>query len=275
MKKQILFATLLYTLSILVLFALAINLLNYHSSFITIILFIIIISLVFGYILNSYILSQKFNTDENLLHLTKEILHELNIPLSTIQANILLLNRTLKEDKKSKKRLIRIENASKRLERLYSELVYSIKKEIHTIEKERFELIDLITERVNELKLLNRNPFELYLQPHTIIVDKIGFEKMLDNILINAMKYSDKQEPIIIKLENNILTIEDRGIGIDETELITIYERYYQSDHNIHGDGIGLAIVKAYCDNEKIKIWISSQKDVGTKVSFDLFNVIY
>ncbi|HHB94439.1 MAG TPA: ATP-binding protein, partial [Campylobacterales bacterium] len=178
------------------------------------------------------------------------------------------------DNEKAIKRLNRIENSSNRLLRLYNELIYSIKKEIHTIEKERFELTNLIEERVNELRLLNRNPFELKVEPHTLIVDKIGFEKMLDNVLTNAMKYSQKEEVITIKLQNSILIVEDRGIGMDETELISIYERYYQSDNFIYGEGIGLALVKAYCDDEKIKIWISSQKGLGTKVSFDLSNVI-
>jgi len=273
MKKQIILATLLYTVSNLVIFGLIIKFWD-NNSYLFIAIFIVVISIIFGYILNSYILSQKFNTDENLLHLTKEILHELNIPLSTIQANSQLLKKSIKDNEKATKRLNRIENASKRLERLYSELVYSIKKEIHTIEKERFELIDLIEDRVGELKIVNRNPFKLNLEPHTIIVDKIGFEKMLDNVLTNAMKYSQKEEVITIILQDNILTVEDKGIGMDETELIRIYERYYQSDNAVYGEGIGLAIVKAYCDDEKIKIWISSQKDLGTKVSFDLSNVI-
>jgi len=273
MKKQIILATILYTLSNIVIFGLVIFFLDNNPYLLTT-LFIIVISLIFGYILGSFILSQKFSTDENLLHLTKEILHELNIPLSTIKANSLLLKRSIKDNPKSIKRLNRIENASDRLQRLYNELIYSIKKEIHTIEKERFELIDLINERVNELKLLNRNPFEIYLEPCIIKVDKIGFEKMLDNILTNAMKYSKKQEVITITLQDNILIVEDRGIGMDETELISIYDRYYQSDNAVYGEGIGLALVKAYCDDEKIKIWISSQKGLGTKVSFDLSRVI-
>ncbi|NOZ90916.1 MAG: HAMP domain-containing histidine kinase [Epsilonproteobacteria bacterium] len=272
MNKQILFATLLYTLSVLVLLGLVINI--FDNGIVIVVISTLVLSLIFGYILNSYILSQKFNMDENLLHLTKEIIHELNIPLSTIEANISLLKKRLNSDEKSIKRLSRIDEASKRLKRLYSELVYSIKKEIQSIEKENFELSDLIINRVNELKLLNRNHFELHLKPHYVQADKIGFEKMLDNILINAMKYSHKDKPITIKLEKNILTIEDRGIGMDETELIRIYERYYQSNNNIQGDGIGLALVKAYCDTEKIKIWISSQKRVGTKVSFDISNII-
>jgi len=273
MKKQIWIATLLYAFSIIFLLGLIYIFLNNRVELIVITLFIVVFSLIFGYILNSYILSQKFKADENLLHITKEIIHELNIPISTIQANSNLLKRALTDNEKALKRLGRIDDASKRLQRLYEELVYSIKKEIFTIEKESFRVDKLIEERVAVLKLQKRNPFLLYIEPFNISVDRIGFEKMLDNILMNAIKYSDKSEPIIIRLKDAILTIEDRGIGIDEVELISIYERYYQSDSGVYGEGIGLALVKAYCDDEKIKIWISSQKGVGTKVSFDLLKV--
>ncbi|NEW59734.1 HAMP domain-containing histidine kinase [Sulfurovum sp. bin170] len=273
MKKQIWIATLLYTLSIIFLLGLLYTFLSSKMEFIVASLLIIVLSLGFGYILNSYILSQKFKIDENLLHLTREILHELNIPISTIQANTALLKRTLKDNEKALKRLSRIEDSSKRLERLYAELIYSIKKEIHSVEKELFRVDELIEERVAVLRLQQRNPFLLYIEPVVIVVDRIGFEKMLDNILTNAMKYSDKLEPVTIRLKDNILTIEDRGIGMDEVELISIYERYYQSDSAVRGEGIGLALVKAYCDDEKIKIWISSQKGEGTKVSLDLVKV--
>jgi signal transduction histidine kinase len=270
MKKQIWIATLLYTLSIIFLLGTFYEFLDNDIGFLGSSLFIFILSLAFGYILNSYILSQKFQIDENLLHLTKEIVHELNIPISTIEANSNLLKRTLKDNERGLKRLSRIDDSSKRLQRLYKDLVYSIKKEILTIEKETFRVDKMIEDRVSFFRLQQRNPFLLYIEPITIVVDKIGFEKMLDNILINAMKYSDKSKPITIVLKENILTIEDRGIGMDETELITIYERYYQSDNTSYGEGIGLALVKAYCDDEKIKIWISSHKDKGTKVSLDL-----
>jgi len=149
-------------------------------------------------------------------------------------------------------------------------LVYSIKKGIEIIEKSRADVKDIVIDRVNEFKLLNRNQFELDLEPYIVDIDRIGFEKMLDNIIDNAMKYSDKSSPIKIVLKNGILTIEDRGVGVCQTELIKIYDRYYQSDIKNSGSGIGLAIVKEYCDENRIKIWIDSQEGVGTKVSFDL-----
>jgi signal transduction histidine kinase len=273
MKKQIWIATLFYLLSTIFLGGVFFIFLKSNLSFFVSFIILLPLSFTLGYTLNAYILSEKFKVDANLLHLTKEILHELNIPLSTIQANTSLLKRTLKENEKGLKRLSRIDDSSKRLQRLYAELVYSIKKEIHTIEKETFDLKKLVEERVSVLKQLERNSFILSLSSFQISVDKIGFEKMLDNVLTNAMKYSDKHEPVFITLKESVLSIEDKGIGMDEMELLKIYDRYYQSDSHVHGEGIGLSLVKAYCDDEKIKIRIHSHKGKGTTVSFNLKHV--
>jgi len=268
LNRQIILATILYIVSIIILESL-IYLENPNSVFEKVGL-ILIIGSVLGYILNSFTLSQKFNTEKKLLHLTKEIIHELKIPIATIKANISLLERTSKENPKSIKRLNRIKNSITRLERLYQELMYSIKKEIHIIEKTEVDIKEIIEERINEFKLLNRNPFELDLEPSIVTLDKIGFEKMLDNVIDNAMKYSDKKSPIKITLKSGIVSIEDKGVGMCQTELIKIYDRYYQSNIKNSGSGIGLAIVKEYCDENRIKIWINSKEKEGTKVSFDL-----
>ena len=193
MKKQIL---LLIPLYLLVLVVIVYGFIYEEIEIIIPSLLILVILLILGFMFNSYTLKQKYEIDENVLHLTKEILHELAIPISTIQANTLLLRRTCKENEKSLKRLSRIDDSSKRLERLYEELLYSIKKEIQTVECEKIDLVLLIEERVKVMKLLNRNDFVLSLEAHNVLVDKIGFEKMLDNLLNNAMKYSPKESQI-------------------------------------------------------------------------------
>jgi len=270
MKKQILIATSIYTISTLLLLGIYDTLLKAKPNQTLLFIVLLFLSIAFGYIFSTYILSSKFRIDSNLLNLTKEILHELNIPISTIQANSKLLKRTLKENEKGLKRLERIEASTTRLKRLYSELIYSIKKEISPIESEVFNLKLLIEERVNTMQLLNRNPFIINLSNFHIKADKIGFEKMLDNILTNAMKYSSRDRPITIELKENILTIKDLGIGMDEHEIIKIFERYYQLDNKTHGEGIGLALVQAYCNEAKIKIRILSQKGEGTEVRLDI-----
>jgi len=270
MKKQILIATIIYTLSTLLLLGIYDTLLKAKPNQTLLFIILLFLSLAFGYIFSMYILNSKFRVDSNLLNLTNEIIHELNIPISTIQANSKLLKRTLKESEKGLIRLKRIEDSTTRLQRLYAELIYNIKKEILPIEKEFFNLKSLIEERIEVMKLLKRNPFILELSSCTINADKIGFEKMFENIVTNAMKYSDKKSTITIKLKEHILTIKDQGVGIDEHELIKIFERYYQLDNSTYGEGIGLALVQSYCNEAKIKIQIISQKGEGTEVKLDL-----
>lgn len=233
---------------------------------------VLFVAVGWGYILTALIFAPKEQMEHRLTTLSHDIIHELNIPLSTIQANTTLLKKNV-TDEKSLKRLERIEDASVRLDKLYHELVYAIRKEMHEIEKETFDIKAVIKDRVSVFEEQQRNPFIVDLPMYEITADKIGFEQMLDNIISNAMKYSDKDAPIHIILEKDILSIVDKGVGMSATELLQVHERYYQVDTTQRGEGIGLALVKAYCDAEDIVIQIQSEKGVGTQVNFDLSKV--
>jgi signal transduction histidine kinase len=226
-----------------------------------------------GYIISTHLLAPKAEQDANLSQLSSEILHELNIPLSTIKINTTLLEKNSK-DEKTLKRLMRIEESSKRLERLYKELLYSINKEINPVKKEIFSLKNTLYERVDYFKIFQRNSFKLDIEDVTIKADKIGFEKMLDNLLMNAMKYSSKDSFVTINFKDTTLTIVDNGIGMSQTELLSVYERYYQVDTAKDGKGIGLALVKTYCNEERINIHIETEKNIGTTIYLNLVNII-
>jgi len=231
-----------------------------------------LIAIGWGYVLTSVIFAPKKQMEETLTSLSNDIIHELNIPLSTIQANTSMLKRNMK-DEKSLKRLERIDDASVRLKKLYDELVYSIRKEMHTIEKMKFDLERLLKERIGIFQEQKRNNFALHLEHYEIEVDKIGFEQMFDNLISNAMKYSSKKTTIYVSLENDILSIKDEGLGMSATELLRVHERYYQADDKKDGNGIGLALVKTYCDEEGIDIQIASEKGAGTTIHLNLTKV--
>jgi signal transduction histidine kinase len=275
-KKEIILATVIYFVTMFTLLTAVYRVLEtWHLSAFNFFIagaLVLLVAVGWGYLLSVLIFAPKKQMEDTLTSLTNDIIHELNIPLSTIKANTAMLKKTM-EDEKSLKRIKRIEDASLRLKKLYDELVYSIHKEMHTIEKERFDLKALIEERIEVFKEQKRNPFELTLEPYEIEVDKIGFEQMFDNIITNAMKYSPKDAPIQVRLNDNILSIEDKGVGMSATELLRVYERYYQADDKKGGEGIGLALVKSYCDDEGLEIHIKSEKGVGTCVSFDLSRV--
>ena len=275
-RKELLLAAVIYFVTMFTLSTAVYRFLeNWHLSqfnfFIAGVL-VILVALGWGYILSALIFAPKKQMEDTLTSLTNDIIHELNIPLSTIKANTEMLKKTM-QDEKSLKRIGRIEDASVRLKKLYDELVYSIHKEMHSVEKEVFDLEDLVKERVSVFQEQKRNPFHLTLESFRIEADKIGFEQMFDNLLSNAMKYSSRESAIEVILKDQSLSVKDQGVGMSSTELLRMHERYYQADDNKDGDGIGFALVKAYCDEEGIEIHIHSEKGVGTNVDLNLSRV--
>jgi len=274
--KELLLALLIYVVTMTVLLMAVYRFLeNWHLSEFNFFIagaLVFLVAVGWGYILTALIFAPKKQMEDAMTMLTSNIIHELNIPLATIEANSKMLQKSL-TDEKSLKRLKRIDDASMRLKRLYDELVYSIKKEMHDIEKERFDVKEIVEERVSFFQEQNRNPFALDVTSYEIKADKIGFEQMLDNILSNAMKYSRKDSLISLSLNEGTLSIKDQGIGMSTTELLRIHERYFKGDESSQGEGIGLALVKTYCESEDIDIDIQSEKNVGTRVSLDLLKV--
>ena len=202
----------------------------------------------------------------NLQNFSVETLHELNLPLSTIRTNLGMLYKN-NEDEKSIKRLKRIDTACEMLEQRYNELDYMIKRQSLKIQKESFELSELVQKRVNFLSQLYPNfEFNLKLNKVNIISDKIGLSKVIDNLIDNSVKYSKDSTKIDISLNDNELFIKDYGSGIDELELVNIFDTYYQSNSNNQGFGIGLSMVKRFCDNNNILLKIDSSPENGTKI---------
>jgi signal transduction histidine kinase len=278
MKKEIWLAALGYVSSVSVLLSFLYWFLKNEgfdeSTFLIGSGFVFLLSIVWGYIIASHLLQPRERTREYLLRLTRDIIHELNLPLSTIQANTTMLRRNIQEEK-AQKRLKRIDDASVRLKRLYDELVYTIRKEVHQVQQESFDLKTLVEARVEVFREQQRNPIETDVRSCPLFTDKIGFEQMFDNLVSNAMKYSPKEAPVRIVSQGHRLEIIDRGIGMDEAQLLKVYERYYQGDSRKEGEGIGLALVKTFCDEAGIEIQIDSHKGEGTRVILNLDRIVH
>jgi signal transduction histidine kinase len=198
--------------------------------------------------------------------LSKETLHELNLPISTITTNTQMLRNNISEAK-NLKRVARIESACDMLKERYNELDYLIKMQSEQSVVERFFIDDLVRERVGFLeKIYPHMVFDLQLCAMEWQGDKKGLAKVIDNLIDNAVKYSDNSKKIDIRLENATLTIQDYGIGMDEVEIIHIFDKYYQTNSDMQGFGIGLNLVKRFCDKEGIDLGFDSKKGVGTRV---------
>lgn len=243
-------------------------------SFFWLVFFWLFFSGLMGYFIASYALAPLFKTNRLLDFLLKDTLHELNIPLSVIKANLQMLVMEEKEEK-NLKRLNRIALASDDLHLLYKEIDYYIKREIREELQEVFDLKDVVYSVIDKCHdIAKGTAIEATLVNVELFADKHGFAKVISNILSNALKYNQNDQPIRIYQEGKQLIIKDSGIGMNESELFLVFDRYYQIDTNQEGFGIGLSIVKAYCDDFKIGLKINSQKMVGTEVVLDLSNLV-
>lgn len=216
-------------------------------------------------------LREHFN---QLEHFSKEILHELNLPINTIMTNTSMLKKNI-EDERALKRFGRIEAACGMLQERYKELDYLIKKQMQHEQIEQFDVSELVVERLKLLKpLYSSAKFSEDLEAISVNIDRIGLAKVIDNIIDNSVKYSPKNAEIAILCRGSKLSISDKGQGMDELELFQVFDRYYQSDANALGFGIGLGLVKNYCDKYKIKLHVDSTKGEGTTMQLDFSGVV-
>lgn len=203
----------------------------------------------------------------NLQNLSKETLHELNLPISTITTNTQMIKKNL-ADEKALKRVARIESACEMLKERYNELDYLIKMQSKQNIKEKIDLCELVEQRVVFLQRIYPNKqFNLNLHNCLLEIDRVGLAKVIDNLIDNGVKYSPNAPEIDIKLHERTLVIQDYGIGMDEVELLHIYDNFYQSNKHMQGFGIGLSMVKRFCDENKIDLNVSSKPQKGTVVS--------
>ncbi|AXX95004.1 MULTISPECIES: sensor histidine kinase [Arcobacter] len=245
-----------------------------QDNFIYIIVPLIILGLAIFLSFSISILKPLFKSDEKLELSIKETIHELNIPVSTIKMNTQLLEKTIK-DEKSLKRLERIKQASNNLLKLYENMEYNIKKEIDKIDKQEFFLDEIIKISIDKFDDIKKDTKILVDVPNVTVKSDInGFIKTIDNLISNAIKYNLKENPIVeISYKNSILSIYNSGEKIDTKNLFIVFDKYFQENPSNDGFGLGLAMVKEFCDKNKILINIETTES-GNRFNLNLKNII-
>ncbi|WP_121626657.1 sensor histidine kinase [Poseidonibacter antarcticus] len=245
-----------------------------QDNFIYIIIPLLVLGIIIFLSFTSSILKPLFTSDDNLQKNLKETIHELNIPVSTIKMNTQLLEKKI-TDEKSLKRLNRIKEASNNLIKLYEDMEYNIKKEIDKIEKQNCFLDEVIANSINKFDDIKKDTIIKSNVPDIkLLTDTNGFLKVIDNLILNAIKYNTKQDPEIdISFNDNILSIFNKGEKIDTKNLLIIFDRYYQTDPSHEGFGLGLNIVKEFCDKNKIIIKIDTHPN-GNTFNLNIKNII-
>jgi two-component system OmpR family sensor kinase len=231
------------------------------------------LAFLFMMFLGYFILRQFLKPMRDALHLLdrfiKDTTHELNTPVTAIITNIEMIDKSCLDDKLLKK-INRIEIGAKTISNIYEDLTFVTLNNQIISNNEEINLSNILKQRVeyfNSIATMKKINFDLHIENNVLMVcDMKKITKLIDNILSNAIKYNKIAGFIKINLDDNFLSIEDSGKGIEKENLKTLFERYSRFDRSVGGFGIGLNIVSLIAKEYNLKIDVKSEINIGTTV---------
>ena len=211
--------------------------------------------------------------------------HELRTPLASIIGYV----ETLTDEEETvgpetaKKFLDTVLREARRLQALVSDLMSlsRIEAEKHDLPSGMVDLAKLVPKAAKEAGTAKDKARIKTKTPDTEIIvrgDAQQLEQVVRNLVDNALKYGSHTEPVDVAVERDddraVLTVTDRGEGIDPEHLPHLTRRFYRTDPGrsraAGGTGLGLAIVKHIVERHRGRLDIDSSRGVGTSVTIRL-----
>ncbi len=213
-------------------------------------------------------LKKEKEFSEKILESQKNFLrytvHETNTPLSVILTSIELYTMNHPKDK----HLSKIEVAVKNIFSIYDDLSYLVKKDQVEYPKSMIDITQYLDFRVNffqDVAQMSKVSF-LYNKPETdlhIYMNKTKLQRVIDNTLTNAVKYTIAGEVIDVSLKHSGSNLEFSVASKSKAikDIDKVFKAYYREEKNRDGFGLGLEMVRNICDEEGIGIKVSSDEN--------------
>jgi two-component sensor histidine kinase len=195
----------------------------------------------------------------------KHSVHETNTPLSVIVSNI-----DLHEMEFGKSiYLENIEVAVKNIFSIYDDLSYLVKKDQVEYKVYTIDLIDFVRNRVeffrNVATNMTNSKFLFRTNSIKVLIEfsETKLQRIIDNTLTNAIKYTFEGKPIKVDVIKNgdcikfCVTSNSKRIQNPEK----IFDEYYREEHSKDGFGLGLNLVKRICDEDGVLIKVESNEE--------------
>ena len=232
-----------------------------HTFIYTFIL--VIISILFA-IYTTNPLKKAFKLNDEFI---KDILHDINTPLSALRINLKILSREFGNNDA----ITRSQESIVNILSLQDNMKYYLDQS--DLNKEKINLSHTLEEKINFYKKQNDNIYFIVKIKEDIFLNtnQNAINRILDNIISNAIKYNKTNGAVTISFKDNILQIEDTGNGIKNTK--KIFDRYYKENEN--GIGIGLNVVKKLSDSIGVIVTVESEISKGSIFKLDFTQVIF
>ena len=211
--------------------------------------------------------------------------HDLRGPVTSIVANVDFLLRSLEREPTPGPDWLRhraglIAGAARRISSMVDELTDAAKLQAGQRLDLRLEPVD-ISALVSEVVLLrqstaNQAGVQVSVQAPTGLIvqaDRARLERVVDNVLANAVKYSPEGTPVQVEVraegDGAVIVVRDRGVGIPPGELPNVFTPFFRAStaHGFPGMGIGLAGARTIVEQHGGQINVASAPGEGTTVT--------
>nr|WP_255494401.1 HAMP domain-containing sensor histidine kinase [Sulfurovum sp. bin170] len=181
----------------------------------------------------------------------KDIIHDLNTPITSILINLKMMEKN--EEVES------IAQSANAISMLHKNLDVYLKD--MQFEQEKFSIKEAVLEQVAFFNsLYDYLDWEVDVKEQIITSNKNALSRIIYNLLSNACKYNTSSGFVKIKMEENILSITNSSYGIKNPS--KVFDRFYKESDR--GLGIGLHIVEKLCDELGIEKRLEVEGDVVT-----------
>ena len=209
------------------------------------------------------------------------VTHELKTPLTSTQLALQTLKKRNLNTEVRENLIAKALNANQRLSSLIDNIINASRLESNdfTPRREIFPLNAFLQGKTEELKIIyEQASIALICEVDIINADAYMLETIFNNLLENAIKYSDENPKIEIAVKNKgqmtEITIADQGVGISTQEKSQIFKKFYRVGNEISrsqkGSGLGLFITSEFVQLHKGRIKCENNNPKGTKFIIEL-----
>ncbi|WP_081954498.1 sensor histidine kinase [Neobacillus niacini] len=225
----------------------------------------------------NHMASELQKIDKMRADFVSNVSHEIQSPITSIRGFTKAIRDGVIPQEHQKEHLDIIYEETLRLSKLSDHLLRlaSLDSENHPFHPVDYQLDEQLrrTILVSEPLWTEKNlDVELDLKPCKVKVDQDLFKQVWQNLITNAIKYSDKNDKIEVKMEivdhEVRVHVKDTGKGIPEEDLPYVFDRFYMVDkarsRSGGGNGLGLSIVKKIIELHGCQINVKSEEGKGS-----------
>jgi two-component system phosphate regulon sensor histidine kinase PhoR len=245
------------------------------------VLFMGIIVCCFAYTIRTIIRQKEFSL--RLMDFVNNMTHEFKTPISTISVAVetILHPAALHDEEKIKRYTGVIQDESARMKHQVDKILQMaiIEEGKYSLKRAPVDIQSLIAKAAENATLQvdargGTIRCELLAPLSIIDADVVHLANVINNILDNAVKYSQEAPEIVVTTRNEetrlVCSVKDNGIGISEEDQRHVFERYFRvhtgNIHNVRGFGLGLAYVKLITEAHGGSVSLRSDLGRGTTV---------